>query len=43
MNVFTESDIEILSIEELTAQGYYYIPGPSIAPDALPDNIRVKL
>jgi len=43
MNVFTESDIEIFSIEELSAQGDSNIPGPSIATDALFLNIMVKI
>jgi len=30
---FTESEIEIFSLNELTRQGFSYIPGPSIAPD----------
>lgn len=34
MNSFTESAIEIFSIDELKKLGFSYIPGPSIAPDA---------
>ena len=33
MTSFTESEIEIFSLNELTRQGFSYIPGPSIAPD----------
>jgi type I restriction enzyme R subunit len=33
MNIFTESEIEIFSIDELKKLGFSYIPGPSIAPD----------
>ena len=33
MTSFTESDIEILTLDELKALDYSYIPGPSIAPD----------
>ena len=33
MTAFTESEIEIFSLNELTRQGFSYIPGPSIAPD----------
>jgi type I restriction enzyme R subunit len=33
MTAFTESEIEIFSLNELTRLGYSYIPGPSIAPD----------
>ena len=33
MNNFTESEIEIFSLDELTRLGFSYIPGPSIAPD----------
>lgn len=44
MKSFTESDIEIFSIEELSALKYKYIPGPSIAPDALPgDDVGASL
>lgn len=32
MNVFTESEIEIFSLDELKQLGFAYIPGPSIAP-----------
>ena len=34
MKTFTESDIEIFSLDELGKLKYCYIPGPSIAPDA---------
>lgn len=34
MAAFTESEIENLSLDELRGLGFYYIPGPSIAPDA---------
>ena len=34
MNSFTESEIEIFSLDELKQLGFSYIPGPSIAPDA---------
>jgi type I restriction enzyme, R subunit len=33
MNNFTESEIEIFSLDELKQLGFSYIPGPSIAPD----------
>src|SRR4030042_840550 len=33
MNNFTESEIEIFSLDELKRLGFSYIPGPSIAPD----------
>ena len=33
MNSFTESEIEIFSLDELKQLGFSYIPGPSIAPD----------
>ncbi len=33
MPAFTESEIEIFSLDELKKLGYSYIPGPSIAPD----------
>ncbi len=33
MTSFTESDIEILALDELKGLNYSYIPGPSIAPD----------
>jgi hypothetical protein len=33
MAAFTESEIENLSLDELRGLGFYYIPGPSIAPD----------
>jgi len=33
VNSFTESEIEILSLDELKRFGFSYIPGPSIAPD----------
>jgi len=33
MTAFTESEIEILSLDELKQLGFSYIPGPSIAPD----------
>jgi len=36
MTSFTESEIEIFSLEELGKQGYTCIPGPVIAPDAEP-------
>ncbi|MGA3085151.1 MAG: HsdR family type I site-specific deoxyribonuclease [Thermodesulfobacteriota bacterium] len=32
MNNFTESEIEVFSLDELKQQGFSYIPGPSIAP-----------
>jgi type I restriction enzyme R subunit len=34
MNNFTESEIEIFSLDELKDLGFSYTPGPSIAPDA---------
>jgi len=34
MNNFTESEIEIFSLDELKQLGFSWIPGPSIAPDA---------
>ena len=34
MTAFTESEIEVFSLDELKLQGFSYIPGPSIAPDA---------
>jgi type I restriction enzyme R subunit len=34
MTAFTESEIEIFSLDELKDLGFSYIPGPSIAPDA---------
>lgn len=33
MKHFTESEIEVFSIDELKQLGFSYIPGPSIAPD----------
>jgi hypothetical protein len=33
MTAFTESEIEIFSLDELKQLGFSYIPGPSIAPD----------
>jgi len=33
MTAFTESEIEILSLDEVKRLGFSYIPGPSIAPD----------
>ncbi len=33
MNSFTESEIEIFSLDELKQLGFSYVPGPSIAPD----------
>ena len=36
MTAFTESKIEVFSLDELKHQGFSYIPGPSIAPDADP-------
>jgi type I restriction enzyme R subunit len=33
MSIFTESEIEKFSLEELKQLGFSYIPGPSIAPD----------
>lgn len=33
MNIFTESEIEVFSLEELKRLGFSFIPGPSIAPD----------
>ncbi len=35
MNIFTESEIEIFSLDELKQLGFAYIPGPSIAPDVV--------
>ena len=34
MTQLTESEIEIFSLDELGEVGFYYVPGPSIAPDA---------
>jgi type I site-specific restriction-modification system R (restriction) subunit/very-short-patch-repair endonuclease len=36
LNNFTESEIEVFSIDELRQLGFFYVPGPSIAPDADP-------
>jgi type I restriction enzyme R subunit len=36
MSAFTESEIEVFCLDELTALKYSYIPGPSLAPDAEP-------
>ncbi|MDP2932991.1 MAG: type I restriction endonuclease, partial [bacterium] len=33
MTAFTESEIEIFSLDELKQLGFSYVPGPSIAPD----------
>ena len=33
LTAFTESEIEIFSLDELKQLGFSYIPGPSIAPD----------
>ena len=33
MNIFSESEIEIFSLDELKKLGFSYIPGPSISPD----------
>lgn len=33
MTAFTESAIEIFTLDELKQLGFSYIPGPSIAPD----------
>ena len=33
MNFFTESEIEVFSLDEFKQLGFSYIPGPSIAPD----------
>jgi type I restriction enzyme R subunit len=33
MTAFTESEIEVFSLDELKDLGFSYIPGPSIAPD----------
>jgi Type I site-specific restriction-modification system, R (restriction) subunit and related helicases len=33
MNNFTESEIEIFSLDEIKQLGFSYFPGPSIAPD----------
>jgi type I restriction enzyme R subunit len=33
MTAFTESEIEIFSLDEVKRLGFSYIPGPSIAPD----------
>jgi len=33
VNIFTESEIEIFSLDELKQLGFSYVPGPSIAPD----------
>jgi type I restriction enzyme R subunit len=33
MSAFTESEIEIFSLDELGRLGFSYVPGPSIAPD----------
>jgi hypothetical protein len=32
----TESEIEVFSLDELKQQGFAYVAGPSIAPDAGP-------
>lgn len=34
MTQFTESEIEVFSLDELGKVGFSYVPGPSIAPDA---------
>jgi type I restriction enzyme R subunit len=36
MTAFTESEIEVFSLDELKQQGFAYVAGPSIAPDAGP-------
>jgi hypothetical protein len=36
MIAFNESEIEVFSLNELQQQHYSYMPGPSIAPDAIP-------
>ena len=36
MTAFTESELEIFSLEEFKKQGFSYIPGPAIAPDVEP-------
>lgn len=33
MNIFTESEIEVFSLDELKRLGFSYVPGPYIAPD----------
>lgn len=33
MNSFTESEIEVFSLDELKKIGFVYVPGPAIAPD----------
>ncbi len=33
MTAFTESEIEVFSLDELKHIGFSYVPGPSIAPD----------
>ena len=33
MNIFTESEIEVFSLDELKQLGFSFIPGPSIAPE----------
>jgi len=34
MTAFTESEIEVFSLDELKKIGFAYVPGPSLAPDA---------
>jgi len=34
MTTFTESEIEVFSLEELQHMDYSYVPGPSLAPDS---------
>ena len=34
MTAFTESEIEVFSLDELKKIGFSYVPGPSLAPDA---------
>ncbi|MBI4288434.1 MAG: hypothetical protein HY671_08420 [Chloroflexi bacterium] len=41
MTAFTESEIEIFSLDELNKAGFFYIPGPSIAPDV--EAIQISL
>jgi len=36
MTNFTESEIEVFSLDELKKIGFSYVPGPSLAPDADP-------
>ena len=40
MTAFTESEIEVFSLEELRKIGFDYLPGPSIAPEDKPSKFE---